>query len=423
MIIILYIIDWIKHFFRNKKHKKTRKKLLKLGTKIAFTGETGAGKTTCASGTVTFFEKHIIELAKKKMEYIQTIMSDYDFVYINHFIDTMCIYNPDAKTDVLFDLVTSAIQEQLYRKDEYRYYFDGIKVKTYESLMLDYIEARVAYNRGNYVFSNVEYESLVTGKKNYNLTGNDTKFKERWDNGDLRIRRYSVTFFDEETLDPEKININWQQIAQDDSGATEFLRLHRQLFKETSWYIATCQNGGRMVKTQRELFNSIVHILKRKRLNEFGMIKFIYKCFNALNEASHKLYKFVTKDNDKLASKKTLYKKRKRLIMQKLDMLNAQDFLAYKVEIYQDTDKEATHSASRIETTFVFPVTWCFSPINTWDFSYQYDEAVKRSNASPEIKQRDTLLETGRYLRQKKKEVKETKSTKKQEKDILRGGA
>lgn len=423
MILTLYIIDCIKHLFRKKRAKKTRKKLLNIGTKAGVTGETGAGKTTCASGITTFFEEHIIELCKKKMEYVQTIMSDYDFVYLNHFIDTMCLYNPDAKTDVLFDLSISAIQDQLYKRDEHRYYFDGIKVHTYENLMMDYIEARVAYKRKNYVFSNIDYESLVTGEKNYDLTGDDTKFKERWRNGDFRLRRYSVTFFDEETLDPEKVNTNWQQIAQDDSGAMEFLRLHRQLFKETCWYIATLQHGGRMVKTQRELFNSIIHIVKRKRLSEFKVIKFLFKFLTVLNEASNKLYKLVTRNNDKLASRKNLYKKRKRFLIHRLDMLDAKDFLAYKVEIYQDTDKEASHSASRIETTFVFPITWCFSPVNSWDFSYQYDEAVKKSTASPEIKQRDTLLETGRYLKQRRKEKENERATRNQSKDLVRGGA
>ena len=426
MILTLYLIDLIQHLSRGKKHKKTRKRLLKIGTKVGFTGETGIGKTTCASGAITFFETHIIDLTKQKMEYVQTIMSDYDFVYLNHFIDTMCLYNPDAKPEVLFDLSISAIQEQLYKRDEHRYYFDGIKVHTYETLMMDYIEARVAYNRKNYVFSNIDYESLITGAKNYDLDGSDTKFKERWYGNDFRLRRYSATFFDEETLDPDKVNTNWQQIAQAESGAMEFLRLHRQLFKETSWYIATLQHGGRMVKTQRELFNSIVHIVKRKRLSEFKVIKFLYKCLTVLNETSHKLYKLVTRNSDKLASRKTLYKKRKKFLLHILDMLNAKDFLAYKVEIYQDTDKEATHSASRIETTFVFPITWCFSPVNSWDFAYQYDEAVKRSNVSPVVKQRDTYLETGRYLRQRKKEKEEkeaTRTSKKQNKDLVRGGA
>ena len=418
IILTIYFIEWLQHLSREKKFKKTRKRCKKMGTKIVTTGDTGTGKTTLVAGICTFIEKHVASLAKDKLKYVQVIICNYDFRYLNHVIDTMCIYNYDVKTDDMFNMVLPFMDKVLYKEDNHRYYFDGIKVKTYEELIKEYIEARVALNRNNFVWCNIEYYSVITGNKSFDLDPSAIQIKNKYYSNDFDIRRYSATFYDEETMDPNKKNTQWQRVAQEDGGAPEFYRVHRQLFKETSYYIGTAQHGNRIVKDQRELYNTIIHVTDRKRLSEYHIIKVLFKVLKWMNELDYKIKMFFIKNKDRARAKTSMYRKREKFCVQKLDSLGSKDFLSYDVELYESTEQEANHSRERVNARFVFPIKWCFSPINTWEFSYQYDELVNKSTKAPKIKIQDAEQLTGYFLSQKKK-VSPKEAVKKQSKNNL----
>lgn len=422
ILLLIYLIEKLQHLSREKRFKKSRNKCTKMGTKIVLTGDTGAGKTTLTGGISTFLEKHIIKLAKDKMEYIQVIMCKYDFRYFNFLIDTFSYYNYDIKTNELFDIVLPVIKKILYKGENHNYYFDGIKVKSHEELIKEYIEARVALNRKNYVWSNIEYTSLVTGNKAYCLDPGAIQIKDRLADGRFDLRKFSICFYDEETMDPNKKNTQWQRVALEDTGAPEFYRVHRQLFRETSYYLGTAQHGNRIIKEQRELYNTIIHVSKRKRLSEYSVIKFFFKLGKWSNEVVHKLQMKFIKNKDKALAKKSQYRNRQRFYTQKLDLLNSNDFLSYTVDMYESTEQEANHSRERMGYKFVFPIKWCFSPINSWEFSYQYDELAENSVISPKIRELNAKESTMYYLSKKKKiSAKEAEKPKKRNKYIEGG--
>lgn len=422
ILLLIYLFEIVQHHHREKKFKKSRKRCSKMGTKIVVTGDTGAGKTTLVAGISTFLEKHVMKLAKDKMEYIQIIMCKYDFRYFNFLIDTFSYFNYDIKTNELFDIILPAIEKVLYKGENHNYYYDGIKVKSYEELIKEYIEARVAINRKNYVWSNIEYISLVTGKKSYDLDPGAIQIKDRLADGRFDLRKYSILFYDEETMDPNKKNTQWQRVALEDTGAPEFYRVHRQLFKETSFYLGTAQHGNRIIKEQRELYNTVIHVSKRKRLSEYSIVKFIFKAGKWFNETVHKIKMKLIKNKDKALAKMNAYKKRQYFYMHKLDLLNSNDFLSYTVDMYESTEDEANHSRERIGYKFIFPIKWCFSPINSWEFSYQYDELVENSIKNPKIRQLNAKESTRYYLSKKKKiSAKEAEKPKKRNKYIEGG--
>lgn len=422
ILLLIYLFEIVQHHHREKKFKKSRKRCSQMGTKIVVTGDTGAGKTTLVAGISTFLEKHVMKLAKDKMEYIQIIMCKYDFRYFNFLIDTFSYFNYDIKTNELFDIILPAIEKVLYKGENHNYYYDGIKVKSYEELIKEYIEARVAINRKNYVWSNIEYISLVTGKKSYDLDPRAIQIKDRLADGRFDLRKYSILFYDEETMDPNKKNTQWQRVALEDTGAPEFYRVHRQLFKETSFYLGTAQHGNRIIKEQRELYNTVIHVSKRKRLSEYSIVKFIFKAGKWFNETVHKIKMKLIKNKDKALAKMNAYKKRQYFYMHKLDILNSNDFLSYTVDMYESTEDEANHSRERIGYKFIFPIKWCFSPINSWEFSYQYDELVENSIKSPKIRQLNAKESTRYYLSKKKKiSAKEAEKPKKRNKYIEGG--
>ena len=126
--------------------------------------------------------------------------------------------------------------------------------------------------------------------------------------------------------------------------------------------------------------------------------------------------------SDKVLAKTSLYRRRQRFYIQKLDLLNSNDFLIYTVDMYASTEQEANHSKERTCYKFVFPVKWCFSPINSWEFSYQYDELVETSTKSPTIKKLNASESTKYYLSKRKKVTAKEENSKSKKSKITNGG-
>lgn len=412
-------------FFRNKKrYSDTLDIIPKLGYIVGVGGTIGAGKSTCTAGIATYMEQYLIDLAYDKIEYIQTIMNKFDFTQLNKMLDEFMF---DEKMDLIMEITSPITEELLFAKIKdfdtheiesyHRVYDDGIKEHTYEDLLKQYIEAYMAIKRDNYIYSNIKFDSIITDKRAFDLSGADFKIKERFSDSDYRLRRYCFLFFDEGTLDADKINLNWQKSGQEDSGTVEHTRLFRQLFVETGYYYTTLQNPERLVKVERELFNSIIMIKEKNDFQEFKRLKHILRMFNWVNEKSHRLKVkvkkfFHIKHNP---NKKSLYKHVKRLILTLRDKLNSLDYLVYDVDIY-DTAKEAENgSKNGYSTKFVLPKKWCYSPIDTHEFAYQYDAAVAKSKVSPAPKQDtyfmdDKIKLAEQILARKQKKNKEKKT-------------
>lgn len=397
-ILTLYLlffipIDAIRHLINKRRARRTRTIINNSGFILGIGGPIGAGKSTSASGIVTYLEHHITTLAYQKMDYVQTIINKYDFTELNKYLDAVSF---DTKIEKLQNEVSPLVDNSLYLDGEYHIcYDDGIKVHTYEDLMKDYMEAYLAILRNNYVYSNIKYESIVTGNRAFDLKGSDFKIKDRLLQKNYRLRRYSVFFYDEATLDADKFNLNWQTAAKDDSGTIEHLRLFRHYYKGKSFYITTLQNPERLVKAERELFNSIYMIREKKDFEEFKRIKRVLGVINWFNEFIHK-----TKNKIKSilhiplkSDKKSLYKNIKRFLLQKMDRLDAKDFLVYTVDIYDTTKEAESNSRNKFTTKLVFPKKWCYGPIDTYEYSYQYDAAVALSKVSPQEKKQDDFIE------------------------------
>lgn len=391
-LLICFPFDLFPYLKRKKNYINTLGIIPSLGYIVGIGGNIGAGKSTSTAGITTFMEDYVIGLAYERLECIQTIMNRYDFTKLNLYLDTIFF---DTKIEKLKELTAPLTNDALYIKqlnDETgemelinREYNDGIKIYSYEHLLKEYIEAYMAIKRNNYVYSNIKFDSIITDNRAFDLKGSDFKIKERNQSNNYRLRRYSIFFYDEATLDAEKINLNWQKSGQADSGTIEHLRLFRHYFKGKSYYYTTLQNPERLVKAERELFNSIIMIRGKRDLEMFKRIKHILRMANWINEKSHAFKRkikrlFRMRNNE---NKTSIYKNIKRLILTLTDKLNSMDYLEYDVEIY-DTAKEAENgSRNSNNVKFVLPKKWCYSPIDTYEYSYQYDAAVEKSTVSP----------------------------------------
>ena len=400
-----------------------------LGFVIGIFGQIGAGKSTGACAITTALERQIIGNLIRRNDYIRTIINNFDFNKLN---ELLLILSQDDKATVerTFAIVEDTISEYIYIEQEEnkeiylfdRTYDDGIKSVTYEVLMKEYIENSLALYRNNYVFCNVKYKSNITGNKAFDLTGEDFKVKERYWKKDYRLRRHSVFFYDESTLDPDKLNLNWQEKSKNDDGTIEHLRLFRHYYKGTSFYITTLQNVGRLNKSERELFNSLIKVEGRKELSYSVTLKRIVSGLLMINDKYHRLaMRFVPKNKRRqLDNAVTGYKKRKKVLMHWMDKLKAKDPILYKVRIYNGTKQAENESRDYDSATLLFARKDCYGPGDTYEYSYCYDASIEQSFVTPEAKLDDSHIENkivlaNQSLKIMQKSAKKSKNVEKKE--------
>jgi len=326
------------------------------------------------------------------------MICDLDFNKINVVLMRM---SEDAfmTPEKAFNLFKDKLVDYLYIKTDTelldKVYFNGVNTVTYEVLMKEYIENSLALYRRNFVFANIKYRSNVTGEKAYDLKGEDFKVKQRYWKQDYSLRRHSVFFYDESTLDPDKLNLNWQEKSKVDDGTIEHLRLFRHFYKGTSFYVTTLQNVGRLNKSERELFNTIIKIESMnelcysKTLKSFA--KFLYRWNERINQIK---IKFISKKKRAVLDNCiTKYKVRKKKILYLMDILNSKDQIVYNIRLYNRTKQAENETRDYEEARLIFNKQDCFGCIDTHEFSYNYDASLEQSKKTPEVKLDDSTLE------------------------------
>lgn len=404
--IIYYIYLIIKDRINYKKALKlqyeTEYIISQLGFVVGIFGQIGAGKSTGACAITTALEKQIMMRLYQRNSYIRTIINNFDFNALNAYLMNIS-QDGLATPEKIFKITEEKLSNYIYKEEEQdnemylldRTYDNGIKVVSYENLMKEYIENSLAIYRNNYVFCNVKFRSNVTGNRAYDLSGDDFKIKERYWAKNYRLRRHSVFFYDESTLDPDKLNLNWQEKSKTDDGTLEHLRLFRHYYKGSSFYITTLQNVGRLNKSERELFNSLVKIESRKELSYSNTLKRIVNKLMQINDTYHRIaLKFKSKRKKQIIENTvTKYKKRKKILLHWMDLLNSKDPILYRVRIYNATKQAENETRDYDSVTLLFSKKDCYGCGDTYEYSYNYDASLEQSTSVPEPKINDNTIE------------------------------
>ena len=428
--IYLIIRDRINYKKVLKMSYETEYVISQLGFVVGIFGQIGAGKSTGACAITTILERQIMMRLYQRNSYIRTIINNFDFNTLNSFLMRVA-QDGLATPEKIFRITEKKLSDFIYKEKEYqnemylldRTYNDGIKVVSYEVLMKEYIENSLAIYRNNYVFCNVKFKSNVTGNRAYDLTGEDFKIKERYWEKNYRLRRHSVFFYDESTLDPDKLNLNWQEKSKTDDGTLEHLRLFRHYYKGSSFYITTLQNVGRLNKSERELFNSLVKIENRKELSYSNTLKKIVGTLMKVNDTYHNIaLKFKSrKKRQILDNTVTKYKKRKKILLHWMDLLNAKDPILYKVRIYNATKQAENETRDYESVVLLFNKKDCYGCGDTYEYSYNYDASIEQSTVIPEPKLSDDTLENKIILANQNLKImdKGSKKSKEKKSDIV----
>lgn len=398
-------------------------------------GNIGAGKTTLSAG-ITNMRSYQYQLdALDKINEIVNILYYIDFSYVDSVINlafnTIHITNADMIISILYD--PKLIDEELFKSanikpiEDFQKLFKGnyndyLTVSSKNSLLRDYIDAELAILRNNYVyFPFRKFYSRITDNYSMPFLNKMYDLKISFEEKVFSVFRYSIIFDDEKAL--TKSNVNWQSNRKEDGGGDMFLRLIRQMGKEHITYITTIQNFGRADLIERELADTILHVVKRKVINPHKVtIKYYEMLIRLLNVALKIRLKF-SKNKDKALKKEKKIKKIKFNIHSKINYLNAAAFIRYQGYHYSSKDdygkplQDCLGFASKF--SLVFPLQYCYGSIDTFAYSVLYDvmslNAINSSNYEDLIEKVDNdkkFKELQQYLegvleRKNKKDKKE----------------
>lgn len=406
-----------------------------LGYVVFVDGNIGAGKTTLSAG-ITNMRSYQYQLdALDKINEIVNILYYVDFSYVDSVINlafnTIHITNADMIISILYD--PKLIDEELFKLanikpiEDFQKLFKGnyndyLTVSSKNSLLRDYIDAELAILRNNYVyFPFRKFYSRITDNYSMPFLNKMYDLKISFEEKVFSVFRYSIIFDDEKAL--TKSNVNWQSNRKEDGGGDMFLRLIRQMGKEHITYITTIQNFGRADLIERELADTILHVVKRKVINPHKVTIVYYQFLIKLLNVALKIRLKFSKNKDKTLKKENKIKKLKFNLHSKINYLNAAAFIRYQGYHYSSKDDygKPLQDCLGFATKFslVFPLQYCYGSIDTFAYSVLYDvmslNAINSSNYEDlidkvdndkKMKELQTYLE-GVLERKNKKDKKE----------------
>lgn len=371
-----------------------------LGYVVFVDGNIGAGKTTLSAGFTNMRSYQYQLDALDKINEIVNILYYVDFSYVDSVINlafnTIHITNADMIISILYD--PKLIDEELFKLanikpiEDFQKLFKGnyndyLTVSSKNSLLRDYIDAELAILRNNYVyFPFRKFYSRITDNYSMPFLNKMYDLKISFEEKVFSVFRYSIIFDDEKAL--TKSNVNWQSNRKEDGGGDMFLRLIRQMGKEHITYITTIQNFGRADLIERELADTILHVVKRKVINPHKVTIAYYQFLIKLLNVALKIRLKFSKNKDKTLKKENKIKKLKFNLHSKINYLNAAAFIRYQGYHYSSKDDygKPLQDCLGFATKFslVFPLQYCYGSIDTFAYSVLYDvmslNAINSSN-------------------------------------------
>ncbi len=391
LLFLLILVFILSKFIRdlivrsNMAHKSVETEINlreKLGYIILIFGKIRVGKTTLMSALAHVIVKVLRYNAYSKCEHVKSIILNVDWLEIDKLINEL--YEKNVPVKDASDIVFNNFETQL-SKSHYSYVNREI---TYESLMLDYIEARYALIRNNYIYSLKEQVMYCRITNNYSLVYDPkwTRWKDAWQDRDYRFPKYCVILWDEKNMDPNKKALGYHDAYKEDDGTPEFLRAFGNSSKETRYLIFTAQEAKNWVTLERRLVSSIVEVRGRKKINIWSLSRFIINRIIKLTNLIYRIFiffKFTKIRKDNYINNYNVFRKILKWLDSRLDYLDYKCYLRFDIALYDNMDdlgkKNTSTSTYCDELSLYFPTFYAWGNIDTWQLSYLDDELIKRS--------------------------------------------
>lgn len=393
------------------------------GLYSVITGNIGAGKTTMEAALNNMLAKVLQQKATQTVSSVMEAFGDLDFSFVDRIISIAYFDVRISNTDAILDWCVNDSEGEhvdgFVRKErrtirEYitgRFHYDGLFPRPYVSLFRDYIEARVALLRDNYVFYPLRgFYCWFNDRWSMDASPGMIDIKERRDSRDFSIQRYTVITEDEKALSG-KVSTNYAQVAREDNGGKDFLRLIRHFGKGTIYYLCTSQDFTRIVAEERELATGIFRVERRDEVAPIRPDFIVLELMRAIVSGIYTLkVKLKRKRNesrlksvaaeirmradaglprkealDELAQSLSVDPSEKPSRMRSLlgglsrrkSVMFADSFIRYRGRYWtnaEDVGSPPSECSSFFTAfDFFFPISWAYGSIDTWQFSVFYD--------------------------------------------------
>lgn len=344
-------------------------KVKSLGFLIGVSGEVGSFKTATVVGCSPYDSLNYIEEAKKKIEWIQTVVPYVDYNYVFKVIDLL--YETSGSPRKVYE---GALQDENIKKWFHGIYDDYVNKTPLPSLLRTLIDARCALLRNQFVGSNIRIFNPITQTFSFEFDYSNLEIKQEDSRENYLFPKYLTVIEDEALLSIYK-NTNSNTVVGD-TGLDTALRLYRHLSKETSRLYSTAQVISRVSKIVRENSTDFIHMMGGEII---GSLKTKDR---RLKRKEEKLREKILRKN--LSDYPSRWKNRQFRIHQKRKRIYAGCYLkTYGIHytVLEDVGRKIENCqgfAEEIE--FVFPLTWVFGCYDTHEFSIVDETLEKISN-------------------------------------------
>lgn len=356
---------------------------------VYITGKVRAGKTTFQAGYANIRTKDLIRRAKAKVRFMALAFPQVPLDAVEKRLAEAFRKGEIDSTRMARSLLSSGQILAPYASLAYDNHLSA-KPIPFVSLLSDYIDARWALLRNNYVYYYAKaFHSQVTHNDAMDYVPDMLNIKDRWLNpdrdgsdksNDYHILPYSIICEDEKQL-AGKDCTQFMSYAKADTGASDCMRLIGQLGQETIYYSTTNQYWGSDVNRERDLATDIVSMEKSTAINPRFMETFVLK----LVDVPARIVLWVRRKRRGELQAYMVNSKARTFLARTYDLrkrVAAHGYVFFRGIIYHDANdigKKAKGLASADRLRATIPIRYCRGSTNTFQFHTVQCQLIAKS--------------------------------------------
>ena len=356
---------------------------------VYITGKVRAGKTTFQAGYANIRTKDLIRKARMKIRFVALAFPQVPFDTIENRLQEAFRRGEIDSTRMARQLLARGQILSAYGHLSYDNHLSA-KPVPFLSLLSDYIDARWALMRNNYVYYyGKAFHSWVTGNDAMDYTPDMLAIKDRYLNPDregsdksqdYHLLPYSIICEDEKQL-AGKDATQFMAYAKADSGSADCMRLIGQLGQETIYYTTTNQYWGADINRERDLATDIVSMERSVAINPRFMELFLVK----LVEIPARIVLWIRRRRHGEVDPYLVNSKSRSFLGRTYDLrkrIAAHGYVFFRGIIYHDANDigkrtKGLSTADRLRATI--PIRYCRGSTNTFEFHSVQKALVSKS--------------------------------------------
>lgn len=380
------ILDDIEERDRLDGYYYTSKEFMKreLGNTVLISAERGTrgGKTMTMCGMLHAYTDIIMENCQDSINWFKSVFIELDYSLFDQVLQDC--YNSGSSV-----LATAGTLKNLAPTADYfvGVYDDYINRRDRFGLLFDYVECYYSLLEFDPTFANIHFHNRITGKDSRMIGETDFDLKNVYKNHSYILRPHIAYGFDEATIGDRQSQRS-QIVDKADTGRDVFYKLFPQSLKETSYLVTTSQRASRVVKVDRELYNSFVDIRHFEIKGVLPYAEKLIRRLKSLNGFLSRIVRFLRFNEVKRYMYDQCFnwsKARTRALDDIISYFKSGAYLVISANVchkaeWVEKDPDEIHS---VMFDFVFPIRYCFGVYDTHYYKFLHYYLADISEEDP----------------------------------------